>query len=72
MMNYEHVANVLCALPSGTEVIITTYNGTYNGMARDYPGMGRRYTVNFAEWFITPEALENLSVTAVKVYEFDL
>lgn len=71
-MNYEHVANVLCALPSGTEITVTTFRDTHNGMARDYPGAGRRYTMNFTEWFITPKALENLGVTSVKVHGFDL
>ena len=72
-MNYEHVANVMCALPSGTKAEITVYTGkTLKGEARDFPGEGRRWTVDFFEWFITPESLENLGVTKVAVEAFDL
>ena len=72
-MNYQHAANVLCALPSGTKVVITSDRGdTLNGEARDRPAEGRRYTVNFFEWFITPEGLENLGVTNIQVLGFDI
>jgi len=69
MANYapELLAELLGRLPTGTTATFTLYNGkTVKGEARDYPrGSGRRWTVDWAEWFIDAAALENIIAVTI-------
>ena len=64
----QRISDIMCAVPSYTEAQITFVNGkTAKGLARDMPGQGRRWTIDFFEWFITPEVVEN----AIQTIEFE-
>ena len=68
MLSAERISDIMCAVPSYTEAQITFTNGkTVKGLARDYPGEGRRWTIDFFEWFITPEVVAN----AIQSVEFE-
>ena len=74
-MDYERMATFLGQLPSYVEVTLLAYNlPEQRLMARDFPREGRRFTnlTSGTEWFITPESLRNVGVTAIQVHPFTI
>ena len=76
-MGTEYLSDLLCALPSYAVVQFNFYDRpAQQGLARDLPGEGRRFTVGGWEWFITPDMLadlrENLGLTTVTVLSLDV
>ena len=67
----EYAVRVLESLPSYVRVAFRTRDGReMSGLTRDWPGVGRRLTMDSGfEWFVTAESLgpERVDVVGIEV-----
>jgi hypothetical protein len=62
----ESLIELMCAVPAYTEATFAFADGrTVQGLARDYPRPGRRWTVGGWEWFINAGLFERLDIESI-------